>query len=287
MNHKSEHSVELMCRVLGVNKSGYYYFCKSPVSNRDIKNTNLTLLIKKEHEKSKEVYGSPRITASLKQQGIACSRPRVARLMNKAGIKSKIRKSYKKTTNSNHLYDKAPNLLNQNFKVNAPSQVWVSDITYIKTKEGWLYLTMIMDLFNREIISFHRSKTLMAQDTTIPALKKAFSKRKPINLIFHSDKGVQYACDEFRELLKSYGFEQSMSGKGNCYDNAPSESFFKTLKCELIYLKKGGYSTIKQAGAEIFEFIECFYNTVRLHSFLGFLSPKNYMKLFMKNKFAA
>jgi putative transposase len=143
---------------------------------------------------------------------------------------------------------------------------------------------MIMDLFNREIISFHRSKTLMAMDTTIPALKKAYEKRKPSNLIFHSDKGVQYACDEFKELLKKYGFRQSMSGKGNCYDNAPSESFFKTLKSELIYLKKGGYLTIKQAGAEIFEFIECFYNTIRLHSFLGFLSPKNYMKLFMQNK---
>jgi len=125
----------------------------------------------------------------------------------------------------------------QNFKINAPDQVWLSDITYIKTKEGWLYLTMIMDLFNREIISFHRSKTLMAIDTTIPALKKAYEKRKPSNLIFHSDKGVQYACDEFKELLKKYGFRQSMSGKGNCYDNAPSESFFKTLKSELIYLK--------------------------------------------------
>jgi len=184
------------------------------------------------------------------------------------------------------MYDKAPNLLNQNFKINAPDKIWMSDITYIKTKEGWLYLTMIMDLFNREVISFHRSKTLMAVDTTIPALKKALDKRKPVNLIFHSDKGVQYACDEFRELLKSHGITQSMSGKGNCYDNAPSESFFKTLKSELIYLKRGGYLTRKQAELEIFEFIECAYNTTRLHSFLGYLSPKNYMKLFMKNKIA-
>ena len=201
--------------------------------------------------------------------------------MKKADIKSRIRKSYKKTTNSDHGYEIVPNLLEQNFKAEAPCTIWASDITYLKTSEGWLYLTVIIDLFNRAVVSFYRSKTLLANDTAIPALKKAYEKRKPIvGLIFHSDKGVQYACKDFRDIIKSYGFRQSMSAKGKCYDNAPSESFFKTLKSELIYLKKGGYATRKSAEAEIFEYIECFYNTKRLHSYLGYLSPKDYLNNF-------
>ena len=201
--------------------------------------------------------------------------------MKKADIKSRIRKSYKKTTNSDHGYEIVPNLLEQNFKAEAPCTIWASDITYLKTSEGWLYLTVIIDLFNRAVVSFYRSKTLLANDTAIPALKKAYETRKPIaGLIFHSDKGVQYACKDFRDIIKSYGFRQSMSAKGKCYDNAPSESFFKTLKSELIYLKKGGYATRKSAEAEIFEYIECFYNTKRLHSYLGYLSPKDYLNNF-------
>ncbi len=256
-------------------------YTNNPVSRRDLENAELTLLIKKEYETSRGVYGSPRITASLNQKGIKCSRPRVARLMNKSDIKSKIRKSYKKTTNSDHGYETMPNLLRQNFKAEAPNMVWASDITYIATSEGWLYLTTIIDLFNREVVAFHRSKTLLAKDTTIPALKKAYETRKPkAGLIFHSDKGVQYACKAFRDIIVSYGFKQSMSAKGKCYDNAPSESFFKTLKAELIYLKKGGYGNRKLAEAEIFEYIECFYNTKRLHSYLGYMSPKDYLNNF-------
>lgn len=167
INHK-EHSVEQMCRVLGVSTSGYYGFLNNPVSRRDLENAELTLLIKKEYETSRGVYGSPRITASLNQKGIKCSRPRVARLMNKSDIKSKIRKSYKKTTNSDHGYETMPNLLQQNLKVETPNTVWASDITYVATSEGWLYLTTIIDLFNREVVAFHRSKTLLAKDTTIP-----------------------------------------------------------------------------------------------------------------------
>ena len=281
IKHKDVHSIEKMCRVLGVWKSGYYSFLKNPVSRRDLENTELTLLIKKEYDKSRGVYGSPRITASLKQKGVKCSRPRVARLMNKTDIKSRIRKSYKKTTNSEHGYEIVPNILEQNFTTEAPNKIWASDITYLKTNEGWLYLTVIIDLFNREIVSFRRSKTLLAIDTTIPALKKAYETRKPeAGLIFHSDKGVQYACKAFRDIIKSYGFRQSMSAKGKCYDNAPSESFFKTLKAELIYLKKGGYTTRKLAETEIFEYIECFYNTKRLHSYLGYLSPKDFLNNF-------
>lgn len=279
MKHKDEHSVEQMCRVLGTNKSGYYKFKCNPLSKRIMEEEKLLPEIKRIYDESRGVYGSPRITASLNKNGIKCSRPRVARLMKKNGIQSRIRKSYKKTTNSSRGLKTAADLLNQNFTVNAPDTVYVSDITYIRTYEGWLYLTVIIDLFNREVISHYKSKTLFAKDTTIPALMQAVKKRKPGNgLIFHSDKGVQYSCKDFRELMETYGIAQSMSAK--CYDNAPSESFFKTLKSELIYLKKGGYLTRKEAETEIFEYIECFYNTKRLHSFISYMSPKNYMGSF-------
>ena len=277
MKYENVHSVEQMCRVLGVKRSGYYKFKSNPLSRRNMEEEKLLPEIKRVYDGSKGVYGSPRIAASLNQNGIKCSRPRIARIMKKNGIRSRIRKSYKKTTNSDHGIKTAPDLLKGNFTADAPDRVYVSDITYIRTYEGWLYLTAIIDLFNREVVAHHRSKTLFAKDTTIPALLKALKARKPgKGLIFHSDKGVQYACRDFRELLKKSGVIQSMSYK--CYDNAPSESFFKTLKSELIYLRKGGYPTRKEAEMEIFEYIECFYNTKRLHSYISYSSPRDYMR---------
>lgn len=266
-----------MCRVLGVQRSGFYAYLRNPISTRDKENQELLIKIKEEYENSKQIYGSPRITAMLHKQGIACSRPRVARLMKKNDIRSVIRRKFKKQPASKDAVI-APNLLNQNFIATEPDSIWISDITYIFTKEGWLYLTTIMDLFNREIISHHKSRTLLTDDTVIPAFINAYNLRKPKEgLIFHSDKGSQYTSGKFRTLLSSSGVIQSMSSAGNCYDNAVSESFFKTIKAELIYLKKGGYKTIKEAEADIFEYIECFYNTKRLHSSLGFQSPKEYL----------
>lgn len=190
-------------------------------------------------------------------------------------IKAKTKKKYKVTTNSNHSYPIAPNLLNQNFWTNSAYRIWVSDITYIRTLEGWLYLTIILDLFNRKIVGWSMSDRLTAKKTTIPAFIQAVKRYQPLpGLIFHSDRGVQYACDDFRGLLKTFKAIQSMSGKGNCYDNAVAESFFHTLKTELVYHQT--YHTRSQVKTSLFEYIEVFYNRFRKHSALGYKSPEQY-----------
>jgi len=241
---------------------------------------NLVLLkeIKTIHEQSRRTYGSPRITKELQNRGYSCSRPRVARLMAKNGIYAKTKRKFKVTTNSKHHYLVSPDLLKQNFSANAPNKVWVSDITYIRTRAGWLYLTIIIDLFNRKVVGWSISNRLTAITTTIPALIDAFRRQRPKGrLIFHSDRGVQYACHKFRNKLAEYKMIQSMSGKGNCYDNAVAESFFHTLKTELIYCEK--YETKEQAKQSIFEYIEVFYNRQRLHSALGYYTPDEYAKI--------
>ena len=238
-------------------------------------------------QESKRTYGSPRITASLKRQGYLVSRPRVAKLMRKEGLRSKIKRRFRVTTNSNHGYSISENHLSRNFKPKTLNETWISDITYIKTGEGWLYLTTIIDLFDRQVIGWALSKSLFTNETIIPAWKMALSKRaidKP--LIFHSDRGVQYASKEFRKLLKTNCLiVQSMSRKGNCWDNAVAESFFKTLKSELIYHEE--YKTIQQAKTAVFEYIETWYNTRRLHSSLGYKTPKEIELEFINIKQAA
>lgn len=230
------------------------------------------------HEASEQTYGSPRITDKLRDKGYKVSRPRVARLMKKQGIRSITKRKFKVTTDSNHKYAISPNLLKQDFFVDQPWKIWTSDITYIHTVEGWLYLTVIMDLFNREIVGWAMSHTLKASETVIPALTQAYAHFHPEpGLIFHSDRGVQYACDDFRELLADYQMIQSMSGTGNCYDNAVTESFFSTLKKERVY--RCYYKTRWQARQSIFQYIEMFYNRVRIHSFLGNVSPVEFRKL--------
>jgi len=272
-----------MCQILKVDRSSYYKWLKRGKSKRQQYNEELLVLIRQEYIKSGCLYGSPRITAVLKKNNVACSRPRVARLMRQNNIVSKIKRRYKATTDSMHKYEVSTNLLEKRVTVSKPNEVWVSDITYIKTKEGFIYLTTVMDLYNREIVGHSKSNSLTAIDTTMKALRNACIKRRPYSgLIFHSDRGVQYACNDFRKLLNSYGMKQSMSGKGNCYDNAVCESFFKTLKTELIYQKKGGYKSKEDARREIFEYIECFYNSKRLHSALGYNSPREYLERYYR-----
>ena len=209
------------------------------------------------------------------------SRQRVSRIMRKNGIKSKIVKNYKVTTNSKHNESINPNLLSGNFQVSEPNKVWVSDITYIWTVEGWLYLTVIMDLFNREILGSSRSKSLSTESTVIKAFEEACKRRTPsLGLIFHSDRGIQYCSKDFRKRLLRYEINQSMSGKGNCYDNAVSESFFHTLKGELIRGRK--FLSRAEASEAIFEYIEIFYNRVRLHSTLDYMSPTEYLNNYKK-----
>jgi len=226
-----------MCRVLKVKKSGYYYWRKRPISNRKKANIELTNEIKKAHKETKELYGSRRLCAELRNRGLKCGKNRVARLMKENAIRSKRVKKFKATTNSKHNIPVAENLLNQNFKSQNPNEVWVADITYVPTDEGWLYLASIMDLFNRKVVGWAMSAT-MTKDLVIAALKQAILRYKPAaGLIHHSDRGSQYASNEYQKLLKNNGFRTSMSRKGNCFDNACAESFFGSNK-ERVNLSK-------------------------------------------------
>lgn len=244
-------------------------------------NMHLKQEIKQIHQRSKQRYGSPRIHKELQMQGVKASLPLVAKLMRQENIYSIIRRRFKQTTDSKHRYPIAPNLLMQQFSVNRKNEVWVSDITYVPTAEGWLYLTTVIDLFDRKVIGWAHSKTMYAEATSVAAFKMAAlnsSLQNNQSLIFHSDRGIQYACDEFTsELQKRPNISQSMSRKGNCWDNAVAESFFKTLKTELVYHRQ--YLTRQQAALDIFEYIETFYNTNRRHQLLNNLTIREHESL--------
>ncbi len=260
-----------MCKLLEVSRSGFYAWLRRGESRRSRENRRLTALIRQEHEESRETYGSPRIHAALKARGERCGLNRVARLMRKEGIRSKVKRKFRKTTNSRHAHPVAENLLSWGFRPNDPNQVWASDITYIWTDEGWLYLAVTMDLYSRLIVGWSMSETMPAS-LVVNALSMAIDRRSPPSgLIHHSDRGVQYAAGAFQGLLERNDIRCSMSGKGNCYDNAAKESFFHTLKTELVHHEH--YRTREEARASLFEYIEVFYNRQRLHSTLGYLSP--------------
>lgn len=263
-----------MCKVLKVSRSSYYRWFTSGPTNRAIEDSIFSELIKKIFADSKQTYGSPKVTAKLRDEhGYVISVRRVARLMKELGLVSKRSKKYKKTIDSNHKYIVSPNLLGQDFSVERPAQVWVSDITYIRTLEGWLYLAIILDLYDKKVIGWSLSDGLEAEQTIIRAWKMAVGNRK-INdeLIFHSDRGVQYACKEFRKIIKkNKKISQSMSRKANCWDNAVAESFFRNLKSELEWDQQ--FSCHQKAKMAIFEYIETWYNTQRIHSALGYKTP--------------
>lgn len=268
-----------MCQVLEVSRSGYYAWLRRPKSNRKQLNEELVEKIKKVFNQSRQTYGSPRITYALKNQGISCSKNRVARLMKENNIKPKTKRKFKATTNSKHNYPVADNILNRNFNPTAPNQAWVADITYIPTDEGWLYLAAVVDLFNRKVVGWAMGST-MTKELVINALKQAIGRyNPPTGIIHHSDRGTQYASYEYQELLSKHGFISSMSRKGNCYDNACMESFFGTLKTELIYLTR--FKTRAEARLAVFDYIEVFYNRIRLHSRLGYKSPADFERLFV------
>ena len=258
--------IEKMCKVLKVSRSSYYFWLKGNPSKRSIENTKLSELIKEIYNQSKCTYGSPRVTIKLQEEGFHVSRQRVARLMKKQNLKSVIRKKWVVTTDSRHNYPVVENMLNRDFTVIRPGQVWVSDITYIKTFQGWLYLTIIIDLYDRKVIGWSFSRSLKASHTSVAAWKMAVRNRIITDKhIFHSDRGVQYACHEFTNLLSSYkNVERSMSRKGDCWDNAVAESFFKTLKVEHVY--HHSYKTFKEAELSVFEYIEAWYNVNRIHT---------------------
>ena len=260
--------------MLGVSRSGYYKWAKHIDSDRQKSNEHLLVRIRDAYVRGRGTYGSPRVTAELKSKGIACGKNRVAQLMKSNGIKAKTKRRFKATTKSKHDFLVADNLLNQRFSADEANKVWVSDITFIRTREGWLYLAAILDVFNRQIVGWSIDSKL-SHELLADALRKALRNRKPERgVMFHSDRGTQYASYAFRDLMERYGFVQSMSSSGNCYDNALMESFFHTLKTELIYFEK--YQTRQEARGSIFEYIELFYNRVRRHSALNYCSPAEY-----------
>lgn len=230
--------------------------------------------IRKVYKASRHTYGSPRVTRALNKQGVKCGRNRVARLMRENGIAAKTRRKYKATTNSKHSYSVADNLIKQNFTTDRPNRIWVADITYIPTDEGWLYLAAILDLFQRKIVGWAMDST-MTRQLALNALSQAVKLcRSPQGLIHHSDRGSQYASKEYQQALQGLGMISSMSRKGNCFDNACMESFFGTLKQDLVYGCR--FKTRAEARHAIFEYIEVFYNRIRLHSALGYMSPVEY-----------
>ncbi|WP_242400756.1 IS3 family transposase [Flavobacterium indicum] len=268
-HHEYLFSIEKMCKVLEVGSSSYYKWKSKTLSKRTIRKNEIKQQITTIYFASKQRYGSPRITIELNTLGYKISRITVAKYMNELGLKSKLSKKFKVTTDSKHNYLVVENVLNRNFMVANPSKVWVSDITYIQTKEGFLYLTTIIDLYDRKMIGWSLSNTMNTEDTTLSAWKMAIKNRiVEKGLIFHSDRGVQYANKKFANTIESYGVIRSMSRKGNCWDNAVAESFFKSLKTELIYGNK--LITKKQMELEIFEYIEIWYNKKRRHSSLNY-----------------
>lgn len=266
-----------MCRTLEVSRSGYYAYTKRSKSQQRIANDKLLIEIRRIFVDNDSNYGSPRIWNELNNvQGIRCSENRVARVMRDAGIVAVQKRKFRVTTNSKHDYPVWPNVLDRNFTVDRPNAVWVSDITYIWTFEGWLYLAAVLDLFSRGIVGLAMDKTIAATLTT-QAMQQAIVRRNPgKGLICHSDRGSQYAGNDFKAILKQYEFVGSMSGKGDCWDNAVAESFFHTLKVELVHKYK--FRTREEAKRRIFQYVEMYYNRRRAHSTLGFLSPFEFEK---------
>jgi len=263
-----------MCEVLKVSRSGYYLWLNRSESERSKANRRLLSEIRMAHDRSRRTYGSPRVTVELNESGVSCSVNRVARLMRENGIRAKQRRKYRVTTDSKHNLSVAPNLLAREFTVDRPNAVWASDITYIWTSEGWLYLAGVVDLYSRMVVGWSMSSRITGQ-LTLDALKQALGHRHPgQGLLHHSDQGSQYAAGDYRKLLKVQQVTCSMSRKADPWDNAPMESFFATLKTELIYREK--FATREGAKAKIFEYIEVFYNRERRHSSLGYKSPVDF-----------
>jgi transposase InsO family protein len=271
-DHRNAYPVRTLCAVLEVSTSGYYAWRDRPESARQAADRGLTADIRRIHADNRAVYGSPRMHAALRAEGQRIGVNRVARLMRHNGIQGRYKRRVPRTTDSNHAHSIAPNLLDRQFTVAAPNRVWLADITYVPTAEGWLYLAVVLDLFARRVVGWAMSET-MPQQLTIDALTMAITQRCPSpGLLHHSDRGSQYAAHAYRRLLEASGMRCSMSRKGNCWDNAPMESFFGSMKTELD-IDHVTFETRQQARGAIFSFLESFYNRRRLHSAIGYQSP--------------
>lgn len=268
--------IELLCKQLAVSRSGYYAWLNRPDSQRTIEDRRLIKIMTERFKLSRETYGYRRIQRSLKAKGEVCGKHRVARLMKKQGLQPKTKRKFKATTHSKHKLPIHQNHLQRDFMPQQANQRWVSDITYIETNEGWLYLAVVMDLYSRQIVGWAMASR-MTETLVIDALKMAlFRRRVASGLLLHSDRGSQYAAGAYQAILKNHGILCSMSRKGNCWDNAAMESFFRSLKVESIYHQS--FKTRGEAKLTIFDYIEVFYNRQRIHSTLNYLSPVDYEK---------
>jgi putative transposase len=264
-------AVDMMCRLLRVSRSGFYAWRNRGPSHRVIQNRDLLNHIERIHQDNREAYGAVKTWRELLIQGIACGRHRVARLRQQAGIEARRSLRFRITTQSRKNQPSVPNLLRQRFSTPAPDRVWVGDITFIPTREGWLYLALLLDLFARRVVGWSM-RGLLDTQLVLDALKMALLARRPLpGLIHHTDQGRQYVTTAYTQLLKVHGIHSSMSSKGNCYDNACAESFFSSLKNELTHFRH--FNTREEAKTAIFEYIEIFYNRQRLHQTLDYLSP--------------
>lgn len=267
-----------MCQVFKVSRSGYYRWLKRPESARDKRRKKLVKRIHHHYFHSRRLYGAPKITALLRKEGEQVSQRTVSRLMSQHHLRSRTVKKYKATTNSKHSFPVHANTLNQQFSAETPNRVWVADITYVPTDEGWLYLASVMDLYSRKIVGWHVAKR-MTTHLVLKALDKAYRVRHPQpSLLHHSDRGSQYASHDYQARLAKYGMQCSMSRKGNCFDNACIESFHSVIKRELVHLTS--FRTRKEAGVAIFEYIELFYNRQRIHSAIGYVSPCQFEQMY-------
>ena len=271
----ADHPVRIMCRILGVSRSGYYAWGRRVPDRQAQTDAQLLAEVRRIFTESRQTYGSPRVTAALRQAGQVCNHKRVERLMRTAGLSGRSRKRFRvQTTDSKHALPIAPNRLSPAPPCTARDQVWLTDITYVWTQEGWLFLACLLDLYSRKVVGWAMGESLA---TTLPllALRMALTRRRPAKgLLHHSDRGVQFASGDYRQQLARHGLLASMSRKGNCYDNADMESFWSTLKQELVYRRQ--FQTRTDARQAIFEWIEVFYNRTRLHSSLGFQSPVDF-----------
>ena len=268
---KAQFPIDVACEVLGVSRSGFYASRKRPPSARATKRARLAVEVAAAHKKSSRRYGSPRVHKALRAKGVRVSRKTVARVMREEGIVARQKKRFRRTTNSNHQNPIAPNVVQRNFKPSAPNEVWAGDVTYIATGEGWAYLAVLLDLFSRRVVGWAISAvndTALALD----ALERALRQRHVRDgLVHHTDRGSPYASDDYRDALAARGIVASMSRKGDCWDNAVAESFFATLRVELVDDER--YATPRDAEVSIGDYIERFYNTERLHSHLDYVSP--------------
>jgi putative transposase len=279
------HPAAVMCRVLDVSESGYHAWRQRPPSARAEENARLETEIKAAHRRTRETYGPERLQSDLADHGIQATVYRIKRIRTKLGLRCKQKRKFKATTDSRHSLPLAPNLLDRQFAMTAPNRAWVTDITYVATDEGWLYLAGIKDLFNGELVGYAMSER-MTKDLVMQALFRAVAAKRPAKgLIHHSDRGSQYCALAYQKLLRQFGMQASMSRKGNCWDNAPMESFWGSLKNELVHHRR--FATREQTKREITEYIEIFYNRIRKQARLGYLSPAVFNQQYYAKQVAA